>query len=148
MRFGSLEFDGGENVGVCTRMASVLAPSTTVRPIAGGYASPLPSRLTPTKVHYNPQPLRSMKKSKKNAAASQSSRLPLLPTVITPNLRVRSSLSFGTLLFLPSSCSSFLNFLPLRAKLRPQAQGADYSSPSPSDDATEDVFSWSSVVIP
>ncbi|CAL9771670.1 unnamed protein product [Musa acuminata subsp. burmannicoides] len=100
-------------------MASVLAPSATVRPIAGGYASPLPSRLTPTKVHYNPQPLRSMKKSKKNAAASQSSRLPLLPTVITPNLR-----------------------------LRPQAQGPDYSSPSPSDDATEDAFSWSSVVIP
>ncbi|URE45670.1 Sugar transporter [Musa troglodytarum] len=100
-------------------MASVLAPSATVRTIAGGFASPLPSRLTPTKVHYNPQPLRSMKKSKKNAAASLSSRLPLLPTVITPNLR-----------------------------LRPQAQGADYSSPSSSDDATEDAFSWSSVVLP
>ncbi|RWV86728.1 hypothetical protein BHE74_00014512 [Ensete ventricosum] len=131
-------------------MASVLTPSATVRPIAGGFASPLPSRLTPTKVHYDPQPLRSMKKSKKNAAASQSSRLPLLPTVITPNLRVRSSFSFVPLLFSPSSCSSFLNFLPLRAKLRPQAQGADYSppSPSPSDDATEDAFSWSSVFLP
>ncbi|RZR78912.1 hypothetical protein BHM03_00004463 [Ensete ventricosum] len=131
-------------------MASVLTPSATVRPIAAGFASPLPSRLTPTKVHYDPQPLRSMKKSKKNAAASQSSRLPLLPTVITPNLRVRSSFSFVPLLFSPSSCSSFLNFLPLRAKLRPQAQGADYSppSPSPSDDATEDAFSWSSVFLP
>ncbi|WOL09290.1 hypothetical protein Cni_G18043 [Canna indica] len=83
--------------------------------------SPLAPRLPPAKALHLSTPFKK-NKSKADAAAFHSTHPPLRPSIASPLLR-----------------------------LRPQAQGADYSSPPPPEDATgaaEETFSWSSVIVP